>query len=230
MKLIRHARLRSILAKSISFLPSSSLRRFFYSALFGYSLRGTTLGFGTVINVDSFTAEGVRIGSFNQFTGPIKVAIRQKTSIGSHNIFDCGQWALLEETKDDIFERTLILGEECLITSYHRFDLCGRIEFGQKVWIAGAGTQFWTHGPRVKNRNIFLASHIYVGSSSLISPGVTIASHSMIAMGSVVTGTFQEEHTLIGGVPAKVLKREYDYTPSWVGESGVTTLPEDAEV
>ena len=38
-----------------------------------------------------------------------------------------------------------------------------------------------------------------------------MASECVVAQGTLVTGKFSEEHCLIGGVPAKIIKRGYSW-------------------
>lgn len=53
---------------------------------------------------------------------------------------------------------------------------------------------------------IFIGNDVWVGTRVIILPGVEIGSHSIIAAGSVVTKSF-EPYSIIGGVPAKLLKK-----------------------
>lgn len=53
-----------------------------------------------------------------------------------------------------------------------------------------------------------IADYVYIGANSVINRGVKIGTRSFIASGSVVTKDVPD-YTVVGGVPAKVLKR-YD--------------------
>lgn len=60
------------------------------------------------------------------------------------------------------------------------------------------------------NGNVYIApvtieDHVWIGANVTILPGVNISKGSMVAAGSVVTGSFPE-NTLIGGNPARALK------------------------
>lgn len=49
-------------------------------------------------------------------------------------------------------------------------------------------------------------NHVWIGSNATILPGVTIGDWAVVAAGAVVTKDVPEL-TVVGGVPAKVLKR-----------------------
>ncbi len=57
---------------------------------------------------------------------------------------------------------------------------------------------------------IVIGDHVWVGMNVTILKGVTIGTGAIIAAGSVVTHDVPE-HTLVGGVPAKVIKTEVSW-------------------
>lgn len=111
---------------------------------------------------------------------------------------------------------------------------CGKnIEFGKNVFI-NSGCKFQDQGGiTIKNNvlighNVVLATlnhsidpkkrgdmepspivigdDVWIGSNSTILPGVTIGNGSIVAAGSVVTKNVGE-NVIVGGVPAKVIKK-----------------------
>lgn len=195
----------------ISILPFSILRGLGYRIWFGYRIADSKIGFGTVIAVDEFSLHKSKIGFFNLFIGPIKIKIGEGTSIGNRNTFSCGYWVLRETYKDHAYARTLMIGNGALITSSHYFDVAGTFKLGDRSWIAGIGSQFWTHGAGVPERNIEIGNDSYVGSAVRFAPGSAIGNNVLVAMGSVVSGVLNVDNVLVGGVPAKVLKENYDW-------------------
>ena len=73
------------------------------------------------------------------------------------------------------------------------------------------GSQFWTHGAGVVDRNIQIGRDCYLGSAIRFALGSGVGDNVIVAMGSVVTKKFEESMVMIGGVPATVLKRNYDW-------------------
>ena len=200
-----------LVAMMVSLLPFNGLRVLGYRILFGYRITESQLGFGSVIVVDNVSMEKARLGLFNLLVGPMKVIIHEGASIGNRNTFSCGYWVLRDQYEEAHYTRTLELGKNVLITSSHYFDIAGTFKLGNGSWIAGIGSQFWTHGAGVRERDILIGENCYLGSAVRFAPGSCIGNHILVAMGSVVTGAVPVDKALVGGVPAQVLKENYDW-------------------
>ncbi|MGF7046849.1 acetyltransferase-like isoleucine patch superfamily enzyme [Paenibacillus sp. DS2015] len=59
----------------------------------------------------------------------------------------------------------------------------------------------------VSTQPIFIGDEVWIGCKSTILKGVTIGKGAVVAAGSVVTKDV-EPYTLVGGIPAKVIKRD----------------------
>jgi acetyltransferase-like isoleucine patch superfamily enzyme len=200
-------KLKLILAALISILPINVLRVLGYRLL-GYKVSGR-IGFGTVIAVSAAHIEQCKIGPFNLFVGPMRVQIGTGAAIGDRNTFSCGFWTMQEQYKN--YARSLQVGANTLITSGHYFDLAGSFALGEGSWIGGIGSQFWTHGAGVSDRDISIGRDCYVGSAARFAPGSALGDRVIVALGSVVTKKFDISKAMIGGVPATVLKEDYDW-------------------
>lgn len=79
--------------------------------------------------------------------------------------------------------------------------------------VGGKSCEFYTHDMYNGKRfgPIEIGDGCYVGSSCKFSLGSKISSKSVVAMGSVVTKSFDEEDVLLGGVPAGIIKEQYGY-------------------
>lgn len=101
--------------------------------------------------------------------------------------------------------------ESCMI------DCDGKIKIGDNVSIAHAtslvaANHTWEnvlvpikYNPLIK-KGIVIEDDVWIGCGVRILDGVTIKSRSVIAAGAVVTKNI-EERSLVGGVPAKLIKR-----------------------
>ncbi len=136
------------------------------------------------------------------------VEIADGVKIGDQNRFVCGFWTLQHGQG---YARRLIIGENVLITSAHYFDVCGLLEIGSGSWIAGIGSQFWTHGAGIARRHVRIGKDCYLGSAVRFGPGAAIEDGVMVALGSVVTRRFPGNDLLIGGAPASVVMSHYDW-------------------
>lgn len=203
-------KLKVVLAAAISILPINALRVLGYRLL-GYRVRDARIGFGTVIAVTSASLAGCRLGWFNLLIGPMAVRIEPGAAIEHRNTFACGFWTSRKQYGSARYARRLFIGADAVITSTHYFDVAGEFRLGARSWIGGIGSQFWTHGAGVHERDIRIGEDCYLGSAVRFAPGAGIPDRVIVAMGSVVTKQFTETRALIGGVPAVVLKSDHDW-------------------
>ena len=204
-------KVRLVLAVFISLFPFNFLRVFAYKIILGYKIKAAKIGFGTIIAVDKAEIADCKIGWGNLFTGPMTMKIGEGASIGYRNTFSCGYWTTRLEYADANYARNLLIAEKTLITSQHYIDVAGAFTLSAGSWIAGFASQFWTHGAGIVDRNISIGENCYLGSAVRFAPGASIGNDILVAMGSVVTNKFDADKTMIGGVPAKVLKENYDW-------------------
>lgn len=83
----------------------------------------------------------------------------------------------------------------------------------ENVWI-GPNVSIVSMNHDLSNYNEYIKTQpIRIGKNSLllngctVLPGVSLAEHTVVAAGAVVTKSFDESDVLLGGVPAKVLKK-----------------------
>lgn len=57
----------------------------------------------------------------------------------------------------------------------------------------------------ISTKPVIIGDDVWIGANAVILPGVTIGKHAVIAAGAVVTKDVAD-YTLVGGVPAKVIK------------------------
>jgi len=58
----------------------------------------------------------------------------------------------------------------------------------------------------IKTTPIYIGDNVWIGANAIILPGVKIGSNNIIGAGSVVTKSFTQEHIIIAGNPAKIIK------------------------
>lgn len=59
----------------------------------------------------------------------------------------------------------------------------------------------------IAQRGIILGDHVWLARDVKVLKDTSVAKNSVVAIGSVVTKNFDEENILIGGIPAKILKK-----------------------
>ncbi|RLF94361.1 acyltransferase [Thermococci archaeon] len=82
------------------------------------------------------------------------------------------------------------------------------VEIGPKVIIVAIDSSYNTtsegHIPILYGK-VVIERNAYIGAGAIILPGVTIGEYSIVAAGAVVTEDVPP-HTVVAGVPAKVIK------------------------
>ena len=120
---------------------------------------------------------GVRILSTNESTIQLKDGVR----IGLYTVFNGGD-------SIHVGENTLISGFVYLQTSMHRYKGEGLIQ-----------KQGYDHAPIHLEKDVWLGAHV------VILPNVNIEQGSIVGSNAVVTKSIAK-NTIVGGVPAKILK------------------------
>lgn len=109
--------------------------------------------------------------------------------------------------------KNIAIGKNVFINSGCKFQDQGGISIGDGTLI-GHNVVLATlnHDIAPKNRAtmhpapIIIGRNVWIGSNATILPGVNIGDGAIIAAGAVVTKDVQE-NTIVGGVPAKFIKR-----------------------
>lgn len=205
-------KVRFLLAIFIALMPFNFLRINLYRIIFRYRINASKVGFGTILDIDKCILQNVNIGKFNLFTGPFTLLMDKHSSIESGNIFRCGKWTTDNKFLSLNFSRRLEIGQNVTITNKHYFDIAGLIKISDNSWVAGYGSQFWTHGANVVDKDIIIESNCYLGSAVCFAPGAKLSNNTMLGLGSVVTKKFEQENVLIVGSPAKVKKENFNWS------------------
>jgi acetyltransferase-like isoleucine patch superfamily enzyme len=141
------------------------------------------------------------------------IHIGRDTLIGKYATLSVGYGP----TQEVLPERGLRVGERCVlgaritITAHESIEIGDDVWFGQDVFISDAshgyqdpeipvGQQFGAH------QSVSIGSGSWIGHGAIILPGARIGRNSVVAAGSVVRGVV-DDHTVVGGVPARVIRR-----------------------
>ena len=124
------------------------------------------------------------------------VIVKNKCYFGNGSRLEVGDRSQLGQNAK--LGGTIIIGDDVLMgpdvvmmATSHRFD---RID----IPINQQGAR--------EERPIVIGNDVWIGTRVIILPGVKIGNHSIVAAGSVVTKSF-EDYSIIGGVPAKLLRK-----------------------
>ena len=205
----------------ISFLPSAVAKPLL-RVFFGYRIgKGVRLGFSIIDAKDCEIGDYVSIGHLNIFTGIAKLSLGEHSRIGALNIFRGGEEisigrycdilrlneinSIPEPDASNELDPRFLMGDGAMIGASHKIDFTDRVEFGKCVILGGRNSSVWTHN-RQMTKPVLIGERTYLGSEIRVAPGSEIASRCIVGMGAVISGKFDSEYKLIGGVPAKEIK------------------------
>ena len=109
---------------------------------------------------------------------------------------------------------TIHLGRRVNLTGGHLLDGSFGIVIGDGTWLAGRGTQLWTHGSLRPPGAIRIGDGCYVGSASRLATGVELGAGTLVGLGSVVTGSCPPNTFLLGN-PATARPEPVDWRADW---------------
>jgi acetyltransferase-like isoleucine patch superfamily enzyme len=67
-------------------------------------------------------------------------------------------------------------------------------------------------GQRINHaESVHIGKHVWLGTQVLVSKGVTIADNVIVGAKSLVVKSITESYVAVGGVPAKIIKRDVDF-------------------
>lgn len=206
---------------TVAILPSI-LAKAMLRVFFGYKIgKRVRIGFSIIDVVECEVGDDVRIGHLNIFTGVGKLSIGEHSRIGVLNIFRGGDEVRIGRYCDilrfneinsipepDVVNKTdprFLMGDGSMIAASHKIDFTDRVEFGNRVIFGGRNSSIWTHN-RQMTKPVSIGERTYLGSEIRVAPGVEVPPRCIVGMGAVISGQFESEYKLIGGVPAKEIK------------------------
>ena len=131
-----------------------------------------------------------------------------------------------------------MIGDRCVIglrsgiVAHESIEIGDDVWFGQDVYVTDAnhgysdpatpiGRQLGPHDP------VRIGSGTWIGHGAVILPGTTLGRNVVVAAGSVVRGDVPD-HSVIGGVPAKVI-RQHVPGVGWQRPGGGGGIKEESE-
>jgi acetyltransferase-like isoleucine patch superfamily enzyme len=198
------------------------LKRPLYRLLFGYRIgRGVRIGLclldaqhvelgdhthighlNLILRVDRLlTGREVRIGTLNVIRGGERVQLGDYATVMRLNVLN----AIPDHDCTTQPTSVLELAAGAIVVSGHRLDFTDRITIGRNVIVGGRNSSLWTHN-RQQTAPITIGDYCYLGSEVRLAPGASLPERCILGLGSVLTGSITSPGSLVGGVPAKVVR------------------------
>lgn len=199
--------IRKLALICIKHCPYSNLRRLLWKTLFGYDIHPTAKVGRCFINVK-------------------ELCIEEGAVLRSGNLISCQRFFMAEHSRingGNVFRGSgnFSLGAYSRVINNHFFDLTANVTIGERSWVAGMNSQFWTHGSfkspsgQIKEKSINIGNNIYLGSGVKIGPGVSVAPGVVVGLGAVVLKSVKEKDSLWLGNPAVKVKDQIDWRNNW---------------
>jgi len=212
---------RLALLAVVGLLPGP-IKRPLYRALFGYRIgRGVRIG---LVLLDAEAVElgdGTEIGHLNLITRVGSLVTGRSVRIGALNIIRGGERVVLGDYVEVMRLNVLnaIPDHDCttspvsrleiragaVVVSGHRIDFTDRVTIGRNVIVGGRNSSLWTHN-RQQTAPIAIGDFCYLGSEVRLAPGARLAERSILGLGSVLAGAIDTPGSLVGGVPARIIR------------------------
>jgi acetyltransferase-like isoleucine patch superfamily enzyme len=126
-------------------------------------------------------------------------------------------------------DRGLVVGDRCVlgarvtVMAHELVEIGDDVWFGQDVFVSDSGHGY--HDPALPigeqfgpRRPVHIGPGSWIGHGAIILPGSRLGRNVVVAAGSVVRGVVPD-HTVVGGTPARVLRR-LEPGVGWVGARG----------
>jgi len=207
-------KLLGTLTKALIVLMPWSLKRLFLKKFYGYELSSTArIGLSWIFPERLTMADDCRISHLCVAVNLHKITMNKGSRIGRNN------WITgFPKNSDKHFSHIknrnpeLALGAESAITKHHHLDCTESITIGKFTTIAGYHSQLLTHSIDIQcNRQdaapIEIGDYCFVGSNVCILGGTKLPSFSVLGAKSMLNQRFDDEFSLIAGVPAKWVKK-----------------------
>ncbi|MBC7405701.1 MAG: acyltransferase [Cytophaga sp.] len=195
-------------------LMPAKIKRFIYIKLFGFEIHETArIGMSLVMPGHLSMGKDSKIGHLNVIKGVAKVSIAESASIGSLNWIS----GFPKNTDSlhfvDQIDRVpaLMLADHAAITNRHLIDCTDSILIGKFATVAGFRSQLLTHSisiatSRQVSRGIEIGDYTFVGTGSILLPGSSLPSFSVLGAGSILNKKYLDQYCLYAGNPARFIK------------------------
>jgi acetyltransferase-like isoleucine patch superfamily enzyme len=213
--------LRLIALGVIAVLPGP-IKRFLFRYGFGYRIgRGVRIGVTLLDAREVDLGDGTEIGHLNVVLRVTSLKTGQHARIGFLNVIRGGESVFLGDYSTVMRLNVLNaipdhdcttnpasvlgLGAGAIIVSGHRVDFTDRVTIGRNVILGGRNSSLWTHN-RQRTAPINIGDFCYLASEVRLAPGARLPDRCILALGSVLSGEIDTAGSLVGGVPAKILR------------------------
>ena len=118
-----------------------------------------------------------------------------------------GKNSTFNKTKIDMVSAnmTIEIGDDCMLSDAYIINGDGHALVDKETY----------ETTNIPNKTLKIGNHVWIGHAAMLTKNVNLPDDCMVAMGSVVTKSFEEGSVVIAGNPAKVVKTNttWNFTP-----------------
>ncbi len=110
--------------------------------------------------------------------------------------------------------RTPGLAKGCYIDGRNGIEIGRNVWIGPYVKIISMNHDVNNYQNYIETKLIKIGDNCWIGANAIILPEVELGNHTVVAAGAIVTKSFLEGNQIIGGNPAKIIKKLPEYKGS----------------
>lgn len=139
----------------------------------------------------------------NVLHGSLYVANQGHLKVGSFTCYSGCRITVNEGASLEI--KSGYLMHEAVINCFKRIKIGEGCAIAERVVIRDSNSHKICSEDFIEDRPVIIGNHVWIGMGAMILPGATIGDGAVIAGGAVVSGNVPA-NSMVGGVPARVLK------------------------
>ena len=95
----------------------------------------------------------------------------------------------------------------CYIQGIGKIHIGDYTQIAQNVGIVSANHDVYENQHHISGKEVRIGKYCWIGMNAVILPGVVLGDFTVVGAGSVVTKPFPDGYCVIGGNPAKIIKK-----------------------
>ena len=133
-----------------------------------------------------------------RFAGSYSIGRGSRIFVAKEGVIEIGKGGHITAFTNFIIRHKLVIGDNCAISWNCQFldDDRQSIDY---------------IGRKEKAKEIIIGNHVWIGSGVQMYQGTVIPDGCVVASNSVVRGIFDKENSIIGGVPARIIKENISW-------------------
>lgn len=163
----------------------------------------------SIINKDGLFSFGYKWGKGDKNYSLLSMG--HKSKLYFSGVFTILSGAHISIRKGGILELgSGYINNNCEIICSKHIRIGNDVAIGNNVVIRDSDDHEIVSSPTEMTKSVYIGDHVWIGERAMILKGVNIGEGAIIAAGAIVTKDVLS-HTLVAGVPAKIVKKDVNW-------------------